>query len=131
MAHSITTFLMFDGNAEEAITLYMSLFDGSEITSIERYGAGDEGADGTIKRADFTLNNKNYICIDSPITHEFHFTPSTSLFVECETEAEVNKLFDALSSGGTVLMPMGDYGFSTKFAWINDKFGVSWQFNLA
>lgn len=122
---------MFDGNAEEAITLYMSLFDGSKITSIERYGAGDEGADGTIKRADFTLNHKSYICIDSPITHEFHFTPSTSLFVECESDDEISKLFDALASGGTVLMPMGDYGFSTKFAWINDKFGVSWQFNLA
>lgn len=130
MANSITTFLMFDGDAQEAITLYTSLFDGSKVTSMERYGEGEEGTEGSVKRANFTLNDQNYICIDSPVSHEFHFTPSTSLFVECENDEEITMLFDALSSGGTVLMPIGDYGFSKKFAWINDKFGVSWQLNL-
>ena len=68
-------------------------------------------------------------CIDSPIKHAFTFTPSFSLFVECESEAELDAAFARLSDGGSVLMPPGNYGFSTKFAWVNDRFGVSWQLN--
>ena len=69
-------------------------------------------------------------CIDSPIKHGFTFTPSMSLFVECEDEAEMDAAFARLSQGGAVLMPPGNYGFSTKFVWLNDRFGVSWQLNL-
>ena len=58
------------------------------------------------------------------------FTPSMSLFVECVGEAEFDRVFAELSSGGAVLMPPNDYGFSTRFAWIDDRFGVSWQLNL-
>ena len=70
-------------------------------------------------------------CIDSPIKHAFGFTPSISLFVECEDKTELDQAFAALSDGGAVLMPPGNYGFSVKFAWLNDRFGVSWQFNWA
>jgi predicted 3-demethylubiquinone-9 3-methyltransferase (glyoxalase superfamily) len=71
------------------------------------------------------------MCIDSPIKHEFTFTPSTSLFVECESDAEIEEVFSRLSSGGNVLMPLGNYGFSTKFGWVKDRFGPSWQLNLS
>ena len=54
-----------------------------------------------------------------------------SLFVECETEAELDNAFEALAAGGAVLMPINNYGFSRKFGWVNDRFGVSWQLNLA
>ncbi|HMO58821.1 MAG TPA: VOC family protein [Roseiflexaceae bacterium] len=131
MAHSITTFLMFEGTAEEAINLYVSLFAGAAITHIERYGPDEQGAEGKVKQARFTLGGHNLIGYDSPIHHNFTFTPAISLFVECESEAELNAAFTRLSEGGALLMPLDNYGFSTKFAWVNDRFGVSWQLNLA
>lgn len=126
----ITTFLMFEGNAEEAMTFYLSLFDDAEIISISRYGADGPGADGSVQRASFSLAGERFMCIDSPAKHEFAFTPSMSLFVQCEDEAEIDRLYAALAEQGTELMPLGDYGFSPKFGWVNDRFGVSWQLNL-
>jgi predicted 3-demethylubiquinone-9 3-methyltransferase (glyoxalase superfamily) len=71
------------------------------------------------------------MCIDSNIKHEFTFTPSFSMFITCDTEEEINRLYENLIEGGNALMPLDDYSFSKKFGWIVDKFGVSWQFNLA
>ena len=130
MASKITTFLMFEGKAEEAMTFYVSLFKNSGITSIKRYGAGDAGAEGSVMQATFTLNGEDFMCIDSPVKHAFTFTPATSLFVDCESEDEVGELFAKLGAGGHVLMPLGTYPFSRKFAWIADRYGVSWQLNL-
>ncbi len=130
MARDVATFLMFDGVAEKAMNLYVSLFNDSRINQVERYGPGEQGAEGSIKVADFTLGGHHLKCIDSPIKHEFTFTPSTSIFVDCTDEAELENAFERLSEGGAVLMPLGDYGFSKKFAWVNDRFGVSWQLNL-
>src|SRR4051812_23150265 len=105
MARDVTTHLMFEGSAEEAINLYVTLFGDSTIDQIERYGPGAIGAEGTIKRADFTLAGRPFLCIDSPVKHAFTFTPSISLFVECESEAELESVFGRLSEGGAVLMP--------------------------
>ncbi len=124
-----TTLLMFEGNAEEAMELYVSLFPGSSVTNISRYDPEKPGMKGLVKFALFNLKGTDYRCIDSPIKHNFTFTPSISIFVECETEAELDQLYDALSSGGQVLMPSGNYAFSQKFAWLADRFGVSWQLN--
>jgi predicted 3-demethylubiquinone-9 3-methyltransferase (glyoxalase superfamily) len=131
MARSVTTFLMFDGVAEEAMNFYVSLFAGSEIRRVERYGPGQQGAEGTVKLAVFTLLGRDFMCIDSPVKHAFTFTPSMSLFVECESDAELEATFGRLSTGGSVLMALANYGFSTRFGWLNDRFGVSWQLNLA
>src|SRR5262249_28094273 len=109
---------MFEGKAEEAMNLYVSLF-GGEGTSIERYGPGELGAERTVKRAESTLAAHGLSCIDSPARHAFTFTPSASLFVECADEAELGAAFARLSEGGAVLMPPGDYGFSRKFAWVS------------
>lgn len=130
MARSVSTHLMFEGHAEEAMNLYVSLFPDSEVTSIERYGPEGPGADGSVKLATFTLAGREFLCIDSPVHHAFTFTPSMSLFVECESEAELNSAFERLAEGGKVLMPLGNYGFSTKFGWLADRYGVSWQLNL-
>jgi predicted 3-demethylubiquinone-9 3-methyltransferase (glyoxalase superfamily) len=127
----ITTFLMFEGNAEEAMTFYLSLFDDAEIISIMRYGADGPGEDGSVQQATFSLAGERFMCIDSPVKHEFTFTPSISLFVQCESEEELGRLYAALGENGTELMPPGNYGFSTKFGWVSDRFGVSWQLNLA
>ena len=129
-ARKITTFLMFEGNAEEAMTFYMSLFDDSEVIGISRYGADGPGKEGTIQLATFSLAGERYMCVDSPVHHEFTFTPAVSLFVDCADEAELDRLYAALSERGTELMPLGNYGFSPKFGWVNDRFGVSWQLNL-
>ena len=130
MARTVTPFLMFYGVAEEAMMFYVSLFNGSEVRNVERYGPGEQGAEGSIKIADFTVDGQHFRCIDSPVKHAFSFTPSISIFVDCEDEAELDRVFKELSAGGEVLMPVGDYGFSAKFGWVNDRFGVSWQLNL-
>jgi predicted 3-demethylubiquinone-9 3-methyltransferase (glyoxalase superfamily) len=127
----ITTFLMFTGRAEEAMSFYISLFEGSAIESISRYGENEGGAAGTVQHAVFSLNGQQLMCIDSPPVHSFTFTPSMSLHVKCATEAEIDKLYAALSEGGKVLMPLDTYPFSKRYGWLNDRFGVSWQLTLA
>ncbi|TVR30886.1 MAG: VOC family protein [Balneolaceae bacterium] len=131
MNPKITTFLMFEGQAEEAITFYTSLFDNSEIVSLTRSGPDGPGgpdAEGTVQRALFTLNGQQYMAIDS-FGHNFTFTPAISLFVQCDSEEELDKLYEKLMEGGTAAMPLDDYGFSKKFGWVQDRFGVSWQLN--
>lgn len=129
MPRSVSTFLMFEGKAEEAMNLYVSLFPGSEIKSVERYGAGEDGVEGSMKRTDFTVAGHALVCIDSPIEHGFTFTPAVSLFINCESEAELDEAFGKLSVDGQLLMPPGNYGFSKKFVWLSDRYGVSWQLN--
>lgn len=126
----ITTFLMFEGDAEEAMTFYLSLFENAEVLSISRYGPGGAGKEGTIEHATFALADQQFMCIDSPAAHGFGFTPSMSLYVQCDTEDEITRVYTALAEQGQELMPLGSYGFSAKFGWVNDRFGVSWQLNL-
>ncbi|WP_233843414.1 VOC family protein [Dyella sp. 2HG41-7] len=130
MAKTITPFLMFEGAAEEAMTFYVSLFDGSHIDSILRYRAGESGPEGSIKIASFTLCGRPFYCSDSPIEHGFTFTPSMSLFIELDDESDLDHAFAQLAADGKELMPLNNYGFSKKFGWVNDRFGVSWQLNL-
>jgi predicted 3-demethylubiquinone-9 3-methyltransferase (glyoxalase superfamily) len=126
----ITTFLMFEGKAEEAMKFYTSLFKDSKIINIMRYGPNELGAEGTVVHATFSLNGQTFMCIDSHVKHAFTFTPAMSLYVMCQTEAEIEGLFEKLSQDGTVRMPLGPYPFSEKFGWTDDKYGVSWQLNL-
>lgn len=130
MTQTFATFLMFEGVADKAMNFYVSLFSGSQINRVERYGPGELGAEGTIKVADFTLGGHHLKCSDSPIKHNFTFTPSMSIFVDFTDDAELENAFKQLSEGGGVLMPLDNYGFSKKFGWVNDRFGVSWQLNL-
>lgn len=130
MPQSITTFLMFEGRAEEAMRFYISLFPNSEIVQMSTYGPQGPGKDGSVIHAIFTLNGQQVMASDSPVPHAFTFTPSTSFFIQCENEPEFARLFAALSDGGQVLMPPDNYGFSQRFAWCNDRFGVSWQINV-
>lgn len=131
MNQKITTFLMFEGDAEEAITFYTSLFDDSEIIHLTKAGPDGPGgpqAEGTVQHALFTLKGKPYMAIDS-FGHDFTFTPAISLFVDLDSEEELTSLYEELMDGGTAAMPLGEYGFSKKFGWVQDRFGVSWQLN--
>ncbi|ATZ23339.1 VOC family protein [Streptomyces lavendulae] len=130
LPQKITTFLMFEGRAEEAMNLYTSLFEDSGIIDVVRYGPEGPGEEGTVVKATFSLAGQRLMCIDSHVKHDFGFTPAVSLFVECESVAEIDRLYGALAEGGEELMPLDSYGFSPRFGWLNDRFGVSWQLNL-
>lgn len=126
----VTPFLMFQGKAEEAMNFYTSLIEDSKIKSIVRYGPNEAGEEGTVMHAVFSLKGQEFMCIDSNVKHEFTFTPSFSIYVTCDSEEEIDNLYNKLIDGGGPLMPIGDYGFSKKFGWLVDRFGVSWQLNL-
>lgn len=129
---SAKPFLMFQGGvAEEAMNFYTSVIEDAEITSIVRYGANEGGDEGKVMQATFSIKGQEFMCIDSNLKHEFDFTPSFSIFITCDTEEETDHLYEKLIEGGHPLMPLGDYGFSKKFGWLNDRYGVSWQINLA
>ena len=127
----VQPFLMFqDNNCEAAMTFYVGLIPGSAILNIARYGPGEAGAEGSVRRATFEVGGQTVQCIDSPVRHAFGFTPSFSLFVTCDSEAEIDRIATALAEGGAWLMPPDNYGFSRRFAWTTDRFGASWQLNL-
>ena len=119
------------GKAEEAIKYYTSLFPNSEIKNIEKWKAGEPGGQaGLVKHAIFTISGQEYMASENSMDHKFSFTPSISIYVTCESEDEINRLYEKLSDGGGTMMPLGEYGFSKKFGWVADKYGVSWQLNL-
>jgi predicted 3-demethylubiquinone-9 3-methyltransferase (glyoxalase superfamily) len=124
-------FLMFQGKAEQAMNFYVSLFPGAVVEDVLRYGSGEAGAPGSIRKARFSLGGQTVLCIDSAVQHAFTFTPAFSFFVDCVSEQEIASLFAALSAEGAVFMPLSNYGFSRSFAWVQDRFGVAWQLNLA
>jgi predicted 3-demethylubiquinone-9 3-methyltransferase (glyoxalase superfamily) len=129
-APGVTPFLTFEGNAEAALRYYCSVFDAAELIGLDRYGANEMGAEGSVRMAIFSLKGQRFMCIDSVVAHAHTFTPSVSFYVECDSEGEVERLFAALSRDGKVHMPLDSYGFSARFAWVDDQFGVSWQLNL-
>ncbi|RDS81410.1 VOC family protein [Dyella psychrodurans] len=131
MTSSATPFLMFGGSAEEAMRFYTSLCPDSAITAIERYGPREAGVEGSVKKATFTVCGRSFMCIDSAVKHDFSFTPALSIFVDLDDETGIEHAFCELANGGKVFMPLNNYGFSRKFAWVSDRFGVSWQLNLA
>lgn len=131
MKHQITSFLTFqENNAEEAMNFYVDLFDSSKVINIHRYGKEGPGKEGSVMKAEFELNGKQFICSDSFIKHKWTFTPAISNWVECKNEKELETLYSKLSENGFVMMPLDNYGFSQKFTWVADKFGISWQLNL-
>lgn len=127
----VSPFLMFqDGTAEKAMNYYTSIIEDSRIESLTRYGPNEPGQEGTVMHASFSLKEQQFMCIDSNIKHEFTFTPAFSIYITCDTEEEIDALHAKLREGGADLMPLGNYGFSRKFGWLVDQFGVSWQLTL-
>jgi predicted 3-demethylubiquinone-9 3-methyltransferase (glyoxalase superfamily) len=127
---TVAPFLLFEGKAEEAMNFYVSVIPDSRVIAIQRYEAGGRGPEGSVLLATFSLAGLTVMCIDSHVHHAFSFTPSVSLFVTCKTEEEISRIAATLSQDGGILMPLDNYGFSRKFTWLNDRFGVSWQLNL-
>ena len=111
----ITPFLWFNDQAEEAARLYTSLFNNSKIESIAYYSEGGMGQPGTVMSVTFILDGEEFIALNGgPV---FSFTPALSFFVNCETQAEVDKFWNALTKDGE----------ESQCGWLKDKFGLSWQ----
>ncbi len=111
----ITPFLWFDDQAEEAMRFYTSIFKRSKTGAVSRYGKGAPMPEGTVMSATFQLDGQEFMALNGgPV---FAFTPAISFFVNCETQAEVDHLWEKLSAGGE----------KQQCGWLKDKFGVSWQ----
>ncbi len=113
-AQKITPFLWFDNNAEEAMNFYTSIFKNSEVIGTSRYGEGHEQA-GTVMTGTFVLDGQEFMALNGG--PYFKFTEAISFFVHCETQEEVDELWEKLSEGGE----------KSQCGWLKDKFGVSWQ----
>ncbi len=111
----ITPFLWFNGNAEEAMSFYVSIFKNSKVLSVSRSGASGPGPEGTVMSVNFKLDGQEFIALNGG--PEFKFTPAVSLYVNCEDQEEVDALWKKLSKGGEVL----------QCGWVKDKFGMCWQ----
>jgi len=112
----IAPFLWFDGNAEEAVNFYVSVFKkDSQILNISRYGDAGPGPKGTVMSATFQLHGQEFIALNGG--PQFKFTPAISFFVHCQTQAEVDDLWEKLAAGGR----------KERCGWLTDKFGLSWQ----
>jgi predicted 3-demethylubiquinone-9 3-methyltransferase (glyoxalase superfamily) len=127
-----TPFLMFQGGkARAALDFYVATVPGSSIESVQYFGPEGPGPEGTILRAHAVIAGQKVMVHDSFLSHGFDFTPSWSFFLDVGDAAEFERLFAALSEGGAVLMPPENYGWSTRFGWCADRFGISWQVDLA
>jgi predicted 3-demethylubiquinone-9 3-methyltransferase (glyoxalase superfamily) len=111
----ITPFLWFDGNAEEAVNFYISIFKDSKILSMSYYGDAGPGLKGSVMTASFLLNGLEFIALNGG--PHFKFTEAISFSVNCETQSEIDELWSKLSAGGEEQM----------CGWLKDKFGLSWQ----
>jgi predicted 3-demethylubiquinone-9 3-methyltransferase (glyoxalase superfamily) len=111
----ITPFLWFDNNAEEAMKFYTSIFKNSKIGEIQRYGEAGPGPKGQLMTGTFQIEGQEFMALNGGPTYKF--SPAISFFVSCETQAEVDELWEKLSAGGA----------EVQCGWIKDKFGVSWQ----
>jgi predicted 3-demethylubiquinone-9 3-methyltransferase (glyoxalase superfamily) len=123
MITAAAPFLMFQGRCEEALTFYADVLPGASILSLDRK------PDGTVAMARLSVAGLEIMANDSPPVHAFDFTPSTSTFLIVDTPEDVDALATALGEGGKLHMPPDDYGFSRRFGWAQDRFGVSWQIN--
>jgi predicted 3-demethylubiquinone-9 3-methyltransferase (glyoxalase superfamily) len=111
----ITPFLWFDGKAEEAANFYTSIFNDAKITEVMRYGEAGPGPKGSVMSVVFQLDGQEFYALNGG--PQYTFSPAISLFVKCETQQEVDALWDQLSAGGQKL----------RCGWVTDKFGLTWQ----
>jgi predicted 3-demethylubiquinone-9 3-methyltransferase (glyoxalase superfamily) len=115
MSQKITPFLWFDDNAEEAVNFYLSIFKNSKITSVARYGEAGPGPKGAVMTVAFELDGQNFVALNGG--PHFTFSPAISFFVNCQSQQEIDELWEKLSQGGK----------TDRCGWLTDKFGVTWQ----
>ncbi len=126
---TITPFLWFDTQAEEAMRFYVSVFKKSKTIGISHYSEGAPAPAGSVMTATFELEDLTFTALNGGPVHA-GFTQAISFFVNCDSAEEVNELWAKLSESGTVMMELDEYPFSKRYGWTQDKFGVSWQIIL-
>jgi len=130
----VATVLMFVGDqcgrAGEAVEFYASSIPGVTVGKIERIPDPVDPLVDDLRRVEFSIGGTPFIAFDGAGPHKFAFTPAVSIWVDLDSEKELEQVVENLSTNGTTHMPIGDYGFSQKFAWVDDRFGVSWQLNF-
>ena len=114
----ITTFLTYESRAEEAATFYVSLFKHSKIVSVSRYGDNQPLPKGTVLTVAFELDGQRFVALNAGAQFQGKFSDAMSLSVDCETQAEIDELWDKLIADG---------GSPVACGWLHDRFGVSWQ----
>jgi predicted 3-demethylubiquinone-9 3-methyltransferase (glyoxalase superfamily) len=115
MMQKIVTFLWFDNQAEEAANLYVSVFKNSKIGTVRRYGKAGPGPEGSVMMVNFQIEGQEFMALNGG--PHFKFTPAISLFVNCESQEEVDELWERLSAGGR----------KDRCGWLQDRYGLSWQ----
>lgn len=125
-------FLWFDNNAEEAVKFYTSLFDNSSILNITRYNEQSAAASGqkpgSAMTVAFKLEGQNFTALNGG--PHFKLNQSISFFVYCESDAKIEKIYNKLCDGGKVFFKLDKYDWSPRYAWVQDKFGLSWQLDV-
>lgn len=111
----ITPFLWFDGNAEEAVSFYVSLFDNAKIGHVSRYGEGAPGEAGTVMTVEFELDGQDFVALNGG--PHYTFTPAVSFSIDCKNQTEVDHFWNRLSEGGR----------TDQCGWLQDRYGLSWQ----
>jgi predicted 3-demethylubiquinone-9 3-methyltransferase (glyoxalase superfamily) len=111
----IIPFLWFDNNAEEAMHFYVSVFKNSKVIGVTRWGEGGPGPKGTVMSVKFQLDGQDFFALNGG--PQFKFSPAVSFFVNCETQREVDELWEKLSDGGE----------KQRCGWLKDRYGLSWQ----
>jgi predicted 3-demethylubiquinone-9 3-methyltransferase (glyoxalase superfamily) len=125
--NKINPFLWYNTEAEDAAKLYISIFKNGRITNVAK-NPGVPGPKDKPLMVQFEIGGQHFFAMNGGPT--FHFTPAISMFVSCETEAEVTKAWNALTEGGEVRMEMAEYPWSKKYGWVKDRWGLEWQLNL-
>jgi predicted 3-demethylubiquinone-9 3-methyltransferase (glyoxalase superfamily) len=110
----ITTCLWFDNNAEEAVTFYTSIFKNSKVLEVARYGEAGPGPEGGVLTMRFLLEGQEFMALNGG--PQFKFTEAISLSVDCQSQTEVDELWEKLTEGGSGPVRLAQ-----------DKFGLSWQ----
>ena len=112
------------------MNFYVNVFKNAKIIQVKYWGELIPNMADKIMQACFDIDGNIFMCSDSPAIHDWNFTPAVSNFIECENESEIIELYTKLSLEGKVMMDLANHVFSKKFAFIEDRFGVSWQLNL-
>ena len=134
MATTASTAIMFVGDqcgrTNEAVAYYAAHVPGVSVNKLVVIDDASDPRVGDVRRAEFTIGDARFIAFDSALPHAFSLTPAISIWLDLDNDDQIQTVFETLADGGATHMPLGDYGFSRRFGWVDDRFGVSWQLNL-